>query len=215
MLDPQAYPEVDTNPVDPRSARPSPAALPYPGARWWSFDFHAHTPASADTPHWQQASGTDQEVTPERWLVQFMAAGIDCVAITDHNSGDWIDPLQAAYRQMEQEAGAIPIPAHADRSAPSGKALFAIREGSQASIVDATTLKQLFESAHLLAVEWENLERPFPACIREQAANLPKVLGSDSNSFQGARSPGSRLIWLTCAAAKPFRRTRFWRRFAL
>ena len=76
MLDPQAYPEVDTNPVDPRSARPSPAALPYPGARWWSFDFHAHTPASADTPHWQQANGTDQEVTPERWLVQFMAAGM-------------------------------------------------------------------------------------------------------------------------------------------
>jgi hypothetical protein len=64
---------------------------------------------------------------------------------------------------MEQEARAIPIPAHADRSAPSRKALFAIREGSQASIVDATTLKQLFEAARLLAVEWENLDRPFPA----------------------------------------------------
>lgn len=55
-----------------------------------------------------------------------MAAGIDCVAITDHNSGEWIDPLQAAYRQMEQKAGAIPIPAHADRPPPSSKALFAI-----------------------------------------------------------------------------------------
>ena len=160
MLDPQAYPEVHTNLVDPRSARPSPAALPYPGARWWSFYLHAHKPASADTPHWQQANGTDQEVTPERWLIQFMAAGIDCVAITDHNSGDWIDPLQAAYRRMEQEAGAIPIPAHADRSAPSGKALFAIREGSQASFVDTTTLKQLFESAHLLLLP--------PALIGEQ-----------------------------------------------
>ena len=64
---------------------------------------------------------------------------------------------------MEQEARTIPIPAHADRSAPSGKALFAIREGSLASIVDATTLKQLFEAARLLAVEWENFDRPFPA----------------------------------------------------
>ncbi|GDX73456.1 hypothetical protein LBMAG40_01130 [Cyanobium sp.] len=133
-------------------------------------------------------------------MIRTPVAGIDCVAITDHNSGDWIDPMQAAYRQMEQEAGAIPIPAHADRSAPSGKALFAIREGSQASIVDATTLKQLFESAHLLAVEWENLDRPYPACIREQAANLTKVLGSDSHSFQGARSPGSRLILLKMAS---------------
>jgi hypothetical protein len=96
-------------------------------------------------------------------MIRTPVAGIDCVAITDHNSGDWIDPLQAAYRQIEQEAGAIPIPAHADRSAPSGKALFAIREGSQASIVDSTTLKQLFESAHLLAVEWENPDRTFPA----------------------------------------------------
>jgi|LakMenE18May11ns_1017448.scaffolds.fasta_scaffold9394515_1 hypothetical protein len=96
-------------------------------------------------------------------MIRTPVAGIDCVAITDHNTGDWIDPLQAAYRQMEQEARTIPIPAHADRSAPSGKALFAIREGSQASIVDTTTLKQLFEAAHLLAVEWVNLDRPFPA----------------------------------------------------
>jgi len=24
---------------------------PYPGSRWWKFDFHTHTPASRDT-HW-------------------------------------------------------------------------------------------------------------------------------------------------------------------
>lgn len=23
---------------------------PFPGARWWRFDFHTHTPASRDTP---------------------------------------------------------------------------------------------------------------------------------------------------------------------
>jgi len=269
MLDPQDLPEVDTNPVEQRSASPSPAAWPYPGARWWKFDFHAHTPASSDTPYWQQAIGTDEEVTPERWLAQFMAAGIDCVAITDHNSGVWIDPLRTAYQRMEQEAapgfrplvlfpgvelsvqggfhflalfdpsrtgadvtsllgavrysgtrgssdgvtgtglldtiaavheaGAIPIPAHADRSGPTGKALFAVREGSQASLVDPTTLKQVFETGHLLAVEWENLDHLFPGCIRDQAANLTKVLGSDCHSFQGARLPGSRFTWVKMA----------------
>lgn len=25
---------------------------PYPGARWWKFDFHTHTPASKDTNAW-------------------------------------------------------------------------------------------------------------------------------------------------------------------
>jgi len=76
----------------------------YPGSRWWKFDFHTHTPASRDTDAWQKAMGTPGEVTPERWLREFMAAGLDCVAVTDHNSGAWIDPLKAAYAQMKAQA---------------------------------------------------------------------------------------------------------------
>ena len=77
---------------------------PYPGARWWKFDFHTHTPASRDTLAWQDAIGTPEEVTPQKWLLKYMAAGIDCVAVTDHNSGEWIDKLKAAYAQMKHEA---------------------------------------------------------------------------------------------------------------
>lgn len=69
---------------------------PYPGARWWKFDFHTHTPTSHDT-YWFTKK---QLVTHEQWLLNYMAAGIDCVAVTDHNSGEWIDPLKAAYAQM-------------------------------------------------------------------------------------------------------------------
>nr|VFK36821.1 MAG: AAA domain-containing protein, putative AbiEii toxin, Type IV TA system [Candidatus Kentron sp. SD]VFK40625.1 MAG: AAA domain-containing protein, putative AbiEii toxin, Type IV TA system [Candidatus Kentron sp. SD] len=75
----------------------------YPGARWWKFDFHTHTPASKDTKSWQVAIGTPEEVIPEKWLLQYMAAGIDCVAITDHNTGEWIDQLKAAYARMRAE----------------------------------------------------------------------------------------------------------------
>ena len=32
-----------------------------------------------------------------------MRAGVDCVAITDHNSGEWIDKLNGALAEMEQE----------------------------------------------------------------------------------------------------------------
>lgn len=74
----------------------------YPGARWWKFDFHTHTPASMDTSAWQQANGTSEEVTPEQWLLKYMAAEIDCVAITDHNSGVWIDKLKEAYAKMKE-----------------------------------------------------------------------------------------------------------------
>ena len=46
-----------------------------------------------------QATATyrgDVGITPKEWLLGFMRAGIDCVPVTDHNSGDWIDRLKAA-----------------------------------------------------------------------------------------------------------------------
>lgn len=70
---------------------------PYPGSRWWKFDFHTHTPASRDTP-WHIQSLT---FSPEDWLLRYMAAEIDCVAVTDHNSGSWIDTLKTAYTEMK------------------------------------------------------------------------------------------------------------------
>lgn len=74
---------------------------PYPGARWWKFDFHTHTPASSDT-YWHGLIGQEDELKPERWLQRYMDAEIDCVAITDHNSGAWIDKLKSAYERMQE-----------------------------------------------------------------------------------------------------------------
>ncbi|KQQ49889.1 chromosome segregation protein SMC [Pseudomonas sp. Leaf127] len=81
-------------------------AWPYAGARWWKFDFHTHTPASKDTNAWQAVIGTPDELTPQKWLLKYMAAAIDCVAVTDHNSGEWIDRLKAAYSDMKRHADA-------------------------------------------------------------------------------------------------------------
>lgn len=74
----------------------------YPGSRWWKFDFHTHTPASKDT-YWAK---DNFDLSPEEWLLKFMAAEIDCVAVTDHNSGEWIDKLKEAYAHMEEQAAA-------------------------------------------------------------------------------------------------------------
>ncbi len=72
------------------------------GARWWKCDFHTHTPASSD-----YGKGKDQltlgERSPREWLLDFMRAGVDCVAITDHNSGAWIDRVKTALREFESE----------------------------------------------------------------------------------------------------------------
>ena len=67
----------------------------FPGARWWKFDFHTHTPASDDF------SDKDQ-MEPKLWLKKFMEEKIDCVAITDHNSGGWIDCLKQKLWELEE-----------------------------------------------------------------------------------------------------------------
>ncbi|MGI2324738.1 MULTISPECIES: TrlF family AAA-like ATPase [unclassified Methylococcus] len=74
----------------------------YPGSRWWTFDFHTHTPASRDTPWHTQ----NLPLAPEEWLLRYMAAGIDCVAVTDHNSGAWVDRLKDAYAAMQAQVEA-------------------------------------------------------------------------------------------------------------
>jgi hypothetical protein len=76
---------------------------PYPGSRWWKMDFHTHTPSSLDTIAWQKAKGTTEEITPETWLQTYMSAKIDIVAVTDHNTGEWIDILKNTYESLKSK----------------------------------------------------------------------------------------------------------------
>ena len=73
------------------------------GARWWKSDFHAHTPASNDYGKGSYQA-TYKKHTPKEWLLDYMRAGIDCVAITDHNSGSWIDRVKKALTELECES---------------------------------------------------------------------------------------------------------------
>ncbi|MCB1035240.1 MAG: ABC transporter, partial [Acidobacteria bacterium] len=70
------------------------------GARWWKVDFHTHTPASLDYGK-GPGQAAHQARQPRDWLLDFMAAGVDCVAVTDHNSGAWIDLLKNELTGLE------------------------------------------------------------------------------------------------------------------
>lgn len=70
--------------------------------KWYKFDFHTHTPASNDYRESLKPS-------PEEWLRRVMEAGLDCVAITDHNSGGWVDELKSAYTQLESKEWFRPL----------------------------------------------------------------------------------------------------------
>ena len=75
---------------------------PWNGARWWKFDIHAHTPASKDYGKGKQQTAF-RELSPKEWLLNYMRAGIDCIAITDHNTGAWIDPVKKVLGELVSE----------------------------------------------------------------------------------------------------------------
>ncbi len=69
-----------------------------PGSRWWKMDFHAHTPAS--DAYGRGDRSVPLSTTAEVWLQKAMQAYLDCVVVTDHNSGDWLDILNAQYQEL-------------------------------------------------------------------------------------------------------------------
>ena len=115
----------------------------YPGARWWKFDFHTHTPASDD-----YGKGPTQaflkQTTPKDWLLGFMRAGVDCVAVTDHNSGEWIDRLKEALVALEQQPHSDFRPLHlfpgVEITANGGTHILAVLDVSGTSADIATLL---------------------------------------------------------------------------
>ncbi len=60
------------------------------GLRYKKTDLHVHTPASACFYK------EDQGITPEEFVDHAIAQGIEVMAITDHNSGEWIDKIKEA-----------------------------------------------------------------------------------------------------------------------
>jgi hypothetical protein len=69
----------------------------FPGSRWWKFDFHTHSPRGSE-----DYKG-DKNLIPMDWLKAYQAAGLDCVVITDHNSGSWVDDVKSALTQLRTE----------------------------------------------------------------------------------------------------------------
>ncbi|EOA6796775.1 hypothetical protein ACH8G4_005023, partial [Escherichia coli] len=49
-------------------------------------------------------------VTPRDWLLAYMRQQVDCVVISDHNSGAWVDTLKDELERMRQEATTCGLP---------------------------------------------------------------------------------------------------------
>lgn len=62
--------------------------ITYKGTRWYKCDLHLHTIASQ--------CFQDRQVTADQWVKRAIEQGLDCVAVTDHNTGISIDAIKQA-----------------------------------------------------------------------------------------------------------------------
>ena len=62
-----------------------------PGLRFRKLDLHVHSPASKDF--------RDRNVSADQIVDRAIEVGLDAIAITDHNSGEWIDKVKAAAKR--------------------------------------------------------------------------------------------------------------------
>ena len=76
----------------------------WPGSRWWRVDLHAHTPESYD-----YGTQSDRE-KPDwtRWVTAVRDAGIQAVAVSDHNTAEAIERLQDAASQVDAAPVLLP-----------------------------------------------------------------------------------------------------------
>ena len=58
------------------------------GSYFRAVDLHIHTPASHDY--------LDKKATASDIVTAALAKGLEVIAVTDHNSGEWVDPLRVA-----------------------------------------------------------------------------------------------------------------------
>src|SRR2546427_9848750 len=60
------------------------------GLQWRKLDLHVHTPASADFDK--------RQMSPDDFVSAAIRKGVDGIAITDHNTAEWIDQIKEAAK---------------------------------------------------------------------------------------------------------------------
>ena len=78
------------------------------GARWWSIDIHAHSPASFDYGGLEARAKDEPKPSFEEWIRAYIAAGVDGAVVTDHNSHEGIEPARRALEELRRSDPNLP-----------------------------------------------------------------------------------------------------------
>ncbi|WP_234802642.1 TrlF family AAA-like ATPase [Mycobacteroides salmoniphilum] len=91
----------------PNPPRPTQDAR-HAGARWWSLDIHTHSPASFDYGGVEGRASDTPRPSFKDWVRAYIDAGVDGIAVTDHNSHLGIDQARTALEELRREDPELP-----------------------------------------------------------------------------------------------------------
>jgi PHP domain/AAA domain, putative AbiEii toxin, Type IV TA system len=106
-------------------------------ARFWAIDLHLHTPASGDAK--DEDFGTAADVVQKA-----LDAGLDAIAVTDHNTVAWCAPMAEAAKGTEL----VVLPGF-ELSTPQGHLLGIWEEGTASSIIEDVLIRVGIERTRL------------------------------------------------------------------
>lgn len=129
------------------------------GARWWSLDIHAHSPASFDYGGLPDVQSGAPKPTYKEWIQSYIDAGVDGIVVTDHNTHVGIEQARAALAELQADS--------------PGLAPFVIFPGVELTVTHGT---------HVLAI----FDPESPAEIVNQTLTLCKYRGTRGASDQTA-----------------------------
>src|SRR5689334_19068778 len=106
-------------------------------ARFWAVDLHVHTPASGDAR--DEDFGTAADIVQKA-----LDAGLDAIAVTDHNTVAWC----AQMAQAAEGTGLVVLPGF-ELSTPQGHLLGVWERGTASPVIEDVLIRVGIERAHL------------------------------------------------------------------
>lgn len=79
------------------------------GARWWSIDLHAHSPASFDFGGLEGQAASGPKPSYKEWVQSYIDAGLDAVVVADHNTHLGIDEARRALEELKLDDPTIEL----------------------------------------------------------------------------------------------------------
>ena len=160
-----------------------------PGARPLKADLHVHTPASFTDPE-----KDFRDATPEDVVRHAVAAGLDIIAVTDHNTAEWCDKVRTAA-----EGAPITVFPGIEISTPQGHLL---------AIFDQDTTK---ESIHGLLMnagtQQDKLGSVLAVTSEPMDAVAPSASGIGNLTLRIVRGPSSCGTTYSASLASPLSST--------